>query len=201
MSGFTVLHVCAGNICRSPMAERLMRRRLAEVGAAHGFTVVSAGTVGHEGSPMEPFAALALQELGGDPAGFVARELTVGQIQDADLVLTATVEQRGLVVGMVPASVRRAFTLREFARLVTELSREPSPTGDLGPSTSLAELARQTVAVAVGRRGFGARPQPGLDDVDDPYGAPLQVYRDRGREIAQAVDQTVAALTTPRHYS
>ncbi|MDX6313919.1 MAG: low molecular weight protein-tyrosine phosphatase, partial [Streptomyces sp.] len=59
---FRILHVCTGNVCRSPMAERLTRheltRRLGD-GAA-GILVESAGTWGHEGAPMEAHAAAVL---------------------------------------------------------------------------------------------------------------------------------------------
>ena len=66
---FTVLHVCTGNICRSPMAERIM---LAELDARFGpraadGEVLGAGTYGgHAGSPMNPPAARVLGEMGID---------------------------------------------------------------------------------------------------------------------------------------
>jgi glycine hydroxymethyltransferase len=64
--GFRVLHVCTGNICRSPMAERLMATMLqaAWPEQAHRVVVESAGTWGHTGSPMEPYALATLAELG-----------------------------------------------------------------------------------------------------------------------------------------
>ena len=177
------------------MAERLTRQRLAhhplvEPGT---FLVSSAGTWGHEGSAMEPFAAAALLELGADPEGFVARELTDRQIERADLVLAATIEQRGLVVGMVPGAVRRTFTLKEFARLLGQVQPDPQTAGP-SAAVDLAERARWLVSQALGHRGYGPRGTPGDDDVEDPYGAPLQVYREKVRDIAEAVDRLVAAL-------
>ena len=63
-----VLHVCTGNVCRSPMAERLMRHGLAQrLGTAAGAILVeSAGTWGHEGASMEAHAAAVLAEYGAD---------------------------------------------------------------------------------------------------------------------------------------
>jgi len=55
---FRVLHVCTGNICRSPMAEHLMRAGLQQRlgGGAAAFEVASAGTMGFAGEPMQPYA-------------------------------------------------------------------------------------------------------------------------------------------------
>jgi protein-tyrosine phosphatase len=139
---------------------------------------------------MTPFAAAALREYGADPEGFTARELTTEQVADADLVLTATVDHRAQVVGLVPSAVRRTFTLREVARLGAAGVRGHD---GAGPGDA-AEWARAAVVEALARRGVEPRGAPGADDIDDPYGAPLQVYRERLREIAEAVDQVVAAL-------
>jgi len=67
----TVLHVCMGNICRSPMAERLMRHRLDEAfgTAAAEVRCAGAGTYGgHAGEGMNPPAARVLTERGVDPS-------------------------------------------------------------------------------------------------------------------------------------
>src|SRR4029453_13109328 len=93
MPPFAVLHVCMGNICRSPMAERLlilaMQQRLAKLDAP---TVVSdlmqsgsAGTGGwHEGEEMNPPAARQIRIRGGSDDGFVARKLRGEFIGGAD---------------------------------------------------------------------------------------------------------------------
>ena len=75
---FSILYVCTGNICRSPLAERLLTMRLdAALGQRSSvFGVTSAGTHGWDGSEMDPAAASQLIRLGGDPAGFTGRQLT-----------------------------------------------------------------------------------------------------------------------------
>jgi hypothetical protein len=79
---FRVLHVCTGNICRSPMAELLMRRMLDRgwPEQAERFVVESAGTWGHAGSPMEPHAHSTLAAHGVDGSAFRARELAAEHV-------------------------------------------------------------------------------------------------------------------------
>jgi len=108
--------VCTGNVCRSPIAERLTRyeltRRLGD--GATGLLVESAGTWGHEGAAMEAHAATVLAEYSADPTGFLGRELLDEHVIDADLVLTATRDHRAQVISMGHSAGLRTFTLKEF---------------------------------------------------------------------------------------
>jgi protein-tyrosine phosphatase len=186
-----VLHVCTGNVCRSPMAERLMRHGLARrLGAAAGAIVVeSAGTWGHEGAPMEQHAAAVLAEYGADAVGFTGRELLDEHVIDADLVLTATRDHRAHVISMGHAAGLRTFTLKEFTRLVRAIDPATLPEG------GVAERARALVQAAAALRGWLMAPSPGADEVHDPYGAPLAYFRSIGEEIQDALDPVVTALT------
>lgn len=193
---FRILHVCTGNIGRSPMAERLMRMHLqaGSDGAARRFAVTSAGTWGCDGAEMERFAALALAERGGDPSGFAARELTDAILAQTDLVLTATREHRSEVVRLRPQVVRWTFTLKEFARLsgVVRAATTDNTPGSSTKANAFVELAGRL-------RGMGDRPAPAEDDVVDPLGAPVTVYRQRAAEIDEACRQIVDLLASPPH--
>jgi protein-tyrosine phosphatase len=70
-----VLFVCFGNVCRSPLAERLLRWRLAEQldDLSEHVEVTSAGVCAVVGRPMDAKAAAELARLGGGADGFVAR--------------------------------------------------------------------------------------------------------------------------------
>ncbi len=169
---FRVLHVCTGNICRSPMAERLMadglQARLGEQAA--GFVVESAGTWGHTGSPMEPYALSTLASYDVDGSAFRARELVAEHVVAADLVLAATREHRAAAVVLQPRAAARTFTLREFARLAAAVDPTALPDGDP------AERARALVKAAAGKRGLVPPETPADDDLADPYHAPESAF-------------------------
>ncbi|HXV91753.1 MAG TPA: hypothetical protein VD813_00535 [Pseudonocardia sp.] len=198
MTCFRILHVCTGNICRSPMAERLTLRGLRErVGPrADRFAVTSAGTWGHEGSGMELAALRVLAEMGVDGRDFRARELAPEHVVAADLVLGATREHRAQAVALVPEAARRAFTLREFSRTAAVVA-----TGSDGWPDDPVERARAVVVAVAGSRARLPPQHARDDDVVDPYGAPLTAFRHCALTIAEALVPALDALagrTAPR---
>ncbi|MEZ0065964.1 protein-tyrosine phosphatase [Streptacidiphilus sp. MAP12-20] len=194
---FRILYVCTGGVCRSPIAERLTRHELTlRLGLRAGveISVESAGTWGHEGAPMETNAAEILGEFGADPSGFVGRELLDDHVIDADLVLTATRDHRAQVISMGHDAGLRTFTLKEFTRLVRAIDPTTLPEDSDEPG-ALAERARVLVRAAAALRGWLLAASPEADEVDDPYGAPLGMFRNCGEEIFDALDPIVTALT------
>jgi protein-tyrosine phosphatase len=186
MTAFRVLVVCTANICRSPMAEHLLRNALAArrgeaTSPDAGIDVSSAGVRGWDGAEMDPPAAAELRRLGGDPSGFRARSFTAALGERAELILTATTEHRRMVLEEVPQALRRTFTLREFAHLVTEVEQVAAAAGD----------PPQLIGRAAVHRG-AAR----LDayDLGDPYGQAAEVHRATADEVFQLCSTVAAAL-------
>lgn len=185
---FTVLLVCTGNICRSAVAERLGRAylddRLGE--DAQQVRLTSAGVGAVVGSAMHPDSALVLEGYGGDPTGFVARQIVEDMAIDADLTLTLTRAHRRRVLELAPRALARTFTLREAADLVRLLGEVDVP------GEGLAERARALVREMNGAR---ARRQAGPgDDVRDPVGLPVEVHEEVGQAIAEALVPLLARI-------
>jgi len=106
----SILVVCVGNICRSPMAEAILASRL----APHGVKVSSAGIAALVGRPADPHAKALLAERGLDLSGHRARQLTPELVQGADLVLVMSTEQQRAVEQLAPAARGRVHRLGRF---------------------------------------------------------------------------------------
>jgi protein-tyrosine phosphatase len=182
---FTVLFVCIGNVCRSPLAERLLRERLREsLGElSEAVTVESAGVRALAGRPMESSAAKELERLGLTNESFRARQLNERIANGAGLVLTATKEIRSRVLEEAPGALRRTFTITEFAALVEGVE---------------ADTPRSLVADASQRRSSA---QVTEYDVPDPIGAGPDVHRQAADLIDGAVTPIAEALATAVRHS
>ena len=192
---FTVLHVCMGNICRSPMAERLLARAVRDrVGDQSEQLVrsVSAGTGGwHEGEEMNPPAARQVRARGGETAGFEARKLRGDFIDEADLIFTATADQYDYVVALRPGAADHTFVMGEFGRLLGAIDAAAlPPAGDDAESVRARGVA---IVEAIHRLRGNEAPLPS-DDLDDPWGRGDQVFSRVADEIQATVTPLAAAL-------
>jgi len=114
----TFLVVCSGNTCRSPMAEGLLRKLLAEkLGckepelAARGYFVESAGTSAYRGGPPSPAAVKALEAWGIDISGHQSQPLTIELINRADYILAMTAGHATIVGAMAANAADRVRML------------------------------------------------------------------------------------------
>lgn len=83
-----ILFVCLGNICRSPMAEFVMKDLVCKAGLEEKIQVASAGTSDEEyGNPVYPPARRKLAEHGIGCAGKTARQLTRSDYENYDLLI------------------------------------------------------------------------------------------------------------------
>lgn len=110
----TVLLVCTGNVCRSPMAEFLLRRWL---GPDSPWDVVSAGVSTFDGLPPSDEAVEALREEGIDAVQHRSRYLSQGLVDSADLVVVMTRSHRRMILDRFPRARERVVLLNEFSHL------------------------------------------------------------------------------------
>lgn len=82
-----ILVVCIGNICRSPMAEALLKQ------AYPDRNISSAGIEGLTGHPADPLAIECMREMGVDISAHIARRLDSAALVQADLVFAMTTQQ------------------------------------------------------------------------------------------------------------
>jgi protein-tyrosine phosphatase len=156
------LFVCRGNICRSPIAERLSVL-FAERLQVPDFAASSAGTRALVGHPIHPESVRVIESLGGDASNFSARRLTTKVASGADLILTMTREHSNIALETAPRQLRRTFTLAQAARLVT----------DFAPA-SVADLGALRPHLAANERW----------DVGDPIGQSPEFFAEVGAQIA-----------------
>ena len=190
MAGFTILTVCSGNICRSPLAEQLLRVGLS---AWPEVTLGSAGTIGLTGQTMPHEAADLSRHFGGDPSRHVAQVLTADHLSEANLVFAMSREHRRAIVELLPKAIRYTFTIREFARLVSGVSDEDLDAAAALPLDDVVGRFGTLVGFAASQRGaVGPPASPADDDVVDPYRRSDQVYAESARQLVPAVNDVVS---------
>jgi protein-tyrosine-phosphatase len=108
----SILAVCTGNICRSPMAEGILRKMLS---VDPDITVSSAGTHALEGNPATEFAVIAARERGIDISGHRARMLTPEHIENSRIILCMEPFHVEWVLALDVSASGRIFTLAEFS--------------------------------------------------------------------------------------
>jgi low molecular weight protein-tyrosine phosphatase len=184
-----ILVVCTGNVCRSPIAEGLLKDALQRRFADKVPSVESAGTAGWERSGAMPASVDAARELGIDISGHRGRRLRVEMVREADLVICMAGEHRELVVEQVPDVAGRTFTLKELVRLLEALP--PAPTG--APTWTLAP--RVAGAHALRQAGSGVRHHD--EDIADPLGQPIDAYRAVAWELGEWIRRLEEGLFGP----
>jgi protein-tyrosine-phosphatase len=107
----TVLFVCTGNVCRSPMAEALFRRATSGRGE---FRALSAGLGAMNDQPPTPHSVQAMRELGMDISTQRSRALTAELVRQADYIFGMTHSHVDTIVLLYPQAADKTFLLREF---------------------------------------------------------------------------------------
>lgn len=180
---FHILVVCVGNICRSPLAERLLQAGLDQQ-ATQAFEVSSAGTnalVGHE---MDSRARRILRDNRGQLHGFKSRQLTSRVLDGQDLVLSMDRSQKSQVLELRPELLDKSFTIREFARVIKRLDHKQI---DEEATTDSKNRWIQIVRKAFETRGEALPGYAHDDEVVDPYRQANEVYDEMAAQLLPAI--------------
>jgi len=107
-----LVFVCTGNICRSPMAEYLLRSLLGEESE---WVVVSAGILAPQGMPASEAAIHVMQEDEGiDIARHRSRMLDSALVAESDLIVCMTPSHRAEILRSFPEADGKTFLLTDF---------------------------------------------------------------------------------------
>jgi protein-tyrosine phosphatase len=181
----SVLLVCTGNICRSPMAEGILKDRSVRL-LDGALSVTSSGTYARGGMPPTEEAIAVAAERGVEIAGLRATAFVPELADRADVVITMTEEHKMEVLDVAPEAQVKTFTLKELVELLGELS----PAG-----THLTREALQGRIKAAHRIRRESGSMDFVDhDVADPIGLSMEAYRATAWEIENLIDGLVGGL-------
>ena len=151
LTRWTMLLVCSGNTCRSPMAEAMACQVLEQrtgiaVDAleAEGYVVESAGTFAADGAPATSEAVQAMERNGLDLSSHRSRPLTPEMLRNADVIYCMTDSHRATALEMAPAAEDRTFLLDDSGDI-----GDPFGT-DLSGYLRSAELIRRQLFKRIG---------------------------------------------------
>lgn len=159
-----VLFVCMGNICRSPMAHGVFRQQVRQAGLESVVGVGSAGTHAfHQGEPADLRAQMAMSRRGYDIADLRARQITMEDFENYDMILVMDWENLSLLQNQAPK--RFHHKLQMLMRFAGDHESATVPDPYQGGSQAFEQA---------------------LDYVEDACSGLLEIVRRRATQVAAA---------------
>lgn len=185
----SILTICTGNICRSPLAEYYLRSAL----DSRDFTISSAGTHAVQNGRVPENQVAIAQRLGlTDIVHHRAAQLSREHIAQADLILTATLDHRRSTVQILPSASAKAFTIREFAHLCCHVGEQ-----DINELITNGVPPAKVAATAVHQlRGYVETPDSIEDyNISDPFRRNEEAYERSAAQLLSALRIVESYLT------
>ncbi|MCB9742202.1 MAG: low molecular weight phosphotyrosine protein phosphatase [Alphaproteobacteria bacterium] len=137
MQPVSVLFICLGNICRSPLAEGVFRAAVAREGLSERFVIDSCGTSAyHAGEPPDPGSVRIARERGLDISGQRSRPLAPEDAERFDYLVCMDASNRRNVLRVAPEE--KVFLMRDFEPGGPSTQGVPDPWG--GGADGFAEV-------------------------------------------------------------
>lgn len=175
-----ILFVCTGNTCRSPMAEGLLRRLAKESGI--NLEVRSAGVAALERFPVAENALLVLQEKGIEE-DMSSTLLSADWAEWAELILTMTVHHKQEVIQRFPQTADKTFTLKEYAEDDPEHLALIKNWEQRYADFQIKQVLSQPITEEEKSEFLQLGQKMPDYNIADPFGGPLETYRDCAEEI------------------
>jgi protein arginine phosphatase len=134
----SVIFVCTGNICRSPMAAALFKSKLGGFASSQGWVVESAGTMASRGIPASINAQEVMRAWGLDISSHRSKPVTADLLSSYDLILTMEKAQKESLKASYPEAADRVHLLSEMVGRNEDIA---DPIG--GPLSDYEDTARQ----------------------------------------------------------
>lgn len=165
----TVLLVCTGNTCRSSMAEGILKNLCRSV---NDLKIISAGISALNGSSAAGKSIEVMNEKEICLLDHTSTILTKKIILASDLILTMTLAHKHAVISMMPAAKVKTYTLKEYTRKSIES----------GNSSCFAFFENKLPQKSREERSLLA-----TDDILDPFGQSIDIYRKTANEIEECL--------------
>jgi protein-tyrosine phosphatase len=165
--------VCTGNICRSPMAEALLRARSDERGFS--LRISSSGTWAVDGEPATEGAIAAMESRGIDLSFHRSKPFEPNRGREADLIIAMTSVHLREIDAALPGSPVKTRLLKELHEL--DVDEDGTPAARLH---SLLESPRPPWMRSL--------------DLDDPMGLPFGAYEVCAAEIDRGIERLLDLL-------